>query len=108
MFDDPRKKLHWMEEELLSEEEDKEADDLMDRVDALLADEEEEEFSPRIRRRQNPAMDVSRTVYGDEGFDEDAAVPPEPKKKGIGGLVLLAILETAAIVAIARWWLQWL
>ncbi len=108
MFDDPQKKLHWMEEELLSEEEAQETDDLMRRVDELLEDEEEEDFSPKIRRRRNPAMDASRTVYGDEAFDEDAAVFPEPKKKGIGGLVLLAILETAAIVAIARWWMQWL
>ncbi len=108
MFDDPREKLKWMEEALLETEEPQE-DDLMRRVDALLNEDAPQEFPPQVRRpRRNPAMDTFRTVTPGEGFDEAAAVRPPAKQKGIGGLVLLAILETAAIAAVARWWLQWL
>lgn len=84
MFDDPGKNLRQMQEELLSEE----------------FDEFEDEYEP---------PDYGRTVYEEEEYDADAAIyVEEPKKKGIGGLLLLAILEVAAILAIVGWWLQWL
>ena len=131
MFDDPRKNLQWLEEELLAEEEeeseealDEEFDDLMDRADDLL---DVDEVSPHTRGfafsrpKKNPAVDFSRMVYDDEVFDEDAAVlaedPPRrrgrkteaaPKKKGINGLVFLAFLEVLGILAIIGWWLRWL
>ena len=106
MFDDPRKNLHWMEQELLAEEEPEQPDEiydtfggefqepygqydddaLMDLVDELI---EEEAPEPPVRnfangygRRRNPAVDFSRTVYADEEFDESAAVlVGEPPKK---------------------------
>ncbi len=108
MFDDPRNRLQWMEQALLEEEEEEEyeeeRDDLMQRVDELL-EEDAEAFSPTVRRGR-PAPEFSQGFRPD--FDEDAALQPPAKKKGIGGLILLAILETAAIAAIARWWLQWI
>ena len=100
MFDDPRKSLHWMEDELLDEE----------LEDILYGDEDEEEYEeeyhqPRIRRGRK--QDFHRAVYEDEDDDEDRYMIL-PKKKGIKGLVFLAVLETIAILAVLGWWLQWL
>ena len=92
--------LKWLEEALLEEEEQELTQD---------ADEFEEEFAPSEvfprKRRQNSAVAHSRTFYDDEVFDESAAVEDtEPRRKGIGGLLVLALLELAGIVAIAAWW----
>ena len=120
MFDDPNRELQWLEEALLAEEyeafyeeedvfgEDPEEYD----EDAALLEEAKELIGDKPRkkvRRRNPAMEFSRTAYADEAFDEKAAVAPlKRKKKGIGGLTFLALLEIAGILAIAWWWIQWL
>lgn len=122
MFDDPNKQLKWMEAELLAAEmpeepeyEDvsgEEDDDLMQRVDALI-----NETPPQ---RYNPATDFSRMVYADEepvenrskktraGKAAAAAAEIPQKNTKIKGLVFLALLETAGILAIIGWWIQWL
>ena len=97
MFDDPRKSLHRIEDELLDEE-----------LEDILYGDEEEEFAqeyrqPRIRRGRR--RDFSRAVYEDEDDDEDRYMIL-PKKKGIKGLVFLAALEILAILAVLGWWLQ--
>ena len=92
--------LKWLEEALLEEE----AQELPEEDEAFEEDFAPSEFSPR-KRRQNSAVAHSRTFYDDEVFDENAAVEDtEPRRKGIGGLLLLALLELAGIVAIAAWW----
>ena len=98
MFDDPRKSLHRIEDELLDEE----------LEDILYGDEEEDEQEyrqPRIRRGRR--QDFHRAVNEDEDDDEDRYMIL-PKKKGIKGLVFLAVLEIIAILAVLGWWLQWL
>ena len=122
MFDDPGQNLKWLEEELLAAEEaeapeeDPEEygedfyedtpdpdEDWLEEVDALLAPEKP------ARRRRNPAVDYTRTVYDDEELDEDAAVfDDDTPPKGIGGLLILAILEVLGILAVVGWWLKWL
>ena len=128
MFDDPRKNLHWMEQELLAEEEPEQPDEiydtfggefqepygqydddaLMDLVDELI---EEEAPEPPVRnfangygRRRNPAVDFSRTVYVDEEFDESAAVlvgePPKKKAKKKKGIKGLVFLAFLEILGI--------
>ena len=128
MFDDPRKNLHWMEQELLAEEEPEQPDEiydtfsgefqepygqydddaLMDLVDELI---EEEAPEPPVRnfangygRRRNPAVDFSRTVYADEEFDESAAVlvgePPKKKAKKKKGIKGLVLLAFLEILGI--------
>ena len=98
MFDDPRKSLHWMEDELLDEE----------LEDILYGDEEdEEEGYERPRRHGRKQQDFHRAVYEDEDDDEDRYMLL-PKRKGIKGLVFLAVLELIAILAVLGWWLQWL
>lgn len=138
MFDDPKKELQRLEEALLEEEEEERQeeqqtseDDYLDQkvIDEALygADqkwlddlnqileesepEEEEKEEPRpVRRRKNPAVDYGKAVYEDEGeLDEDQAVfDDEPKPKGIGCLLIVAILELLGILAIAGWWVKWL
>lgn len=128
MFDDPRKNLHWMEQELLAEEDPEQPDEiydtfsgefqepygqydddaLMDLVDELI---EEEAPEPPVRnfangygRRRNPAVDFSRTVYADEEFDESAAVlvgePPKKKAKKKKGIKGLVFLAFLEILGI--------
>lgn len=124
MFDDPKKELQWMEEELLAAEYDEEEaafddeleyedDDWLQEAKALLGDEEEIPIRNHANgygtRPRNYAVDFGRTVYDDEEQDEDKAVfvdPPE--RKSIGGLVLLALLELLGILAIVWWWVKWL
>ena len=128
MFDDPRKNLHWMEQELLAEEEPEQPDEiydtfggefqepygqydddaLMDLVDELI---EEEAPEPPVRnfangygRRRNPAVDYSRTVYADHQFDDSAAVlvgePPKKKAKKKKGIKGLVFLAFLEILGI--------
>ena len=56
---------------------------------------------------QGRQQDFHRAVYEDEDDDEDRYMIL-PKKKGIKGLVFLAVLEIIAILAVLGWWLQWL
>ena len=94
--------LKWLEEALLEEE----AQELSEEADEFEEEFSAPEFSPR-KQRQNSAVAHSRTFYDDEVFDENAAVEDtEPRRKGIGGLLLLALLELAGIVAIAAWWVK--
>lgn len=73
----------------------------------------------KISQKQSPKKKEKKAkkakkkpVYEEEEYeelDEDAAVFDEDyKEKGIGGLVFLAILEIIGILAVVRWWIQWL
>ncbi len=122
MFDDPKKELQRMEEELFAAEYEEEAEsggeperdgeDWLQQVKDLLGEEE-----PPIRNHangygphsRNHDPDLGRAAIADEELDERRAVfAEEPKKKGAGGLVLLALLEVLGILAILWWWKQWL
>lgn len=115
MFDDPGKELRRMKDELLAAEYEEEAEyedeDWLEEAKELIG---EEEFPIRNHANgygtRNYAVDFNRMVYDDEELDETAAVfAEEPeKKKGIGGLVLLALLELLGILAIVWWWVRWL
>lgn len=108
-YDDVRANLHRLEEELLEEEEqyDEYDDDYEEDGDEDWDGYDEDLDYCRVP--QNRARDFGRMAYEDEGFDENSAVFIDPpRKKGILGYLILAILETMAIVAIVRWWLQWL
>ena len=100
MFDDPRKSLHRIEDELLDEE----------LEDILYGDEEDEEEYVEYeqpRRCKRKKQNFHRAVYEDEDDDEDRYMLL-PKRKGCKGRVFLAILEIIAILAVLGWWLQWL
>ena len=99
VFDDPRGKLRWLEEELLEEEFDEEE---------YEEDEEDddEDFQPHVRRRNRQ---ISQAVYADEeDFHNREVLFVEKKKKSNRGLKFLAFLELMGILAIVWWWIKWL
>ena len=109
MFDNPRSELDWLEDELLDEELEEilygsgEDDEEYDEYDEDDAEAEYAQAKPRSRRREKKRR---RTVYPDE--DDEERYMLLPKRKGIKGLVFLAVLELIGILAIIGWWLQWL
>ncbi|MGN0978050.1 MAG: hypothetical protein ACI4PH_08355 [Faecousia sp.] len=122
MFDDPKNTLRRMEEELRAaeyEEEAEEPDGEFDYADdswledakALIGEDEEIPIRNHANgygtRPRNYAM---YEEYDEEELDEDAVLyAQEPqKKKGIGGLVLLALLEVLGILVVLWWWARWL
>ena len=136
MYDDPRRNLKWLEQELLAEDslhrdfsklpnKDYQKDDeLLELVDTLIGEAEEPE--PPVR---NFANNYGRPTKGERAarsqapnrLEESAYVPVKTKKqlrreaklqkkagvnRNIKGLVFLAVLETLGILAILGWWLQ--
>ena len=109
-YDDAGRNLHWLEEELLADEEEaceEEFDEEYEDGDEEEEDWEEYREPVRPRRRRRP-VPVSPGIYEDEAFDEDAAVLAPPEKRGVFKLLVLAVLEILAILAIVRWWIRWL
>lgn len=101
VFDDPRGKLRWLEDELLEDE------------DTFSEEEEEEEeyeedFVPRTRRGKK----MPKAVFADERtLGENDALFVEKKKrkvKGLRRLKFLAFLEFLGILAVLWWWIKWL
>ena len=119
MFDDPKNTLRRMEEELRAAEYEEETepeyeeDDWLADAKALIGEDEDIPIRNHANgygtRPMNYAMYDPREVY-DEELDDDAVLyAQEPrKKKGIGGLVLLALLEVLGILAVLWWWARWL
>ena len=100
VFDDPRGKLRWLEDELLEEED--------DFSEAEEEEEYEEDFTPRIRRGKK----MPKAVFADERTlrDEDAVFVEKKKRKvkGLRRLKFLAFLEFIGILAVLWWWIKWL
>ena len=133
MFDDPKKELQRLQDELLAAEEEQWDDlsdiqDLLDdyeeedSIDALLAEfggaQEEEShcqnyangYGKRSGRQavyeeEEPELEEDAVVYRqDPRQAKKAKKEKKQKEKGVGGLIFLAILETLGILAIAAWW----
>ena len=121
MFDDPKKDLKWLEQQLLAVEAPQEDD--MD-LDELLADEalfQEDPVETELREARMLLGDITERswvgefAYPEEEEEKHVPAPRESRKekkkkkeKGIGGLVFLACLETLGIVAVLLWWVLWL
>ena len=120
MFDDPKKELQELEDQLLAAEENQEPSALDDAEFERLYDEILAEFGPKkssgeavpaeteapIRNFANGYGGVVRTPplpVGDELLSDDESVPSE---KGSKGLIFLAILECAAIAGLAAFWIM--
>ena len=96
MFDDPRRKLEWLNQELLDEEEEYE-------------DWEEEEEEDELGPGYNYAVDFGRTIFDDEEAPQEIASDRKPRKrKGTRGLRYRLLLEVFGILAVMGWWLKWL
>lgn len=128
MFDDPREDLSWLQQELLEAEQAEApfqpASDLwdpddpeqqwLDEVEALLGQEEPapaKEVRRPVKSKKSPRPTAAQRAARsqEEPWDESAAVfDDKAPPKGIGGLVVLAILEVLGILAVVGWWLKWL
>lgn len=125
MFDDPRKNLKQLEEQLLSETEapgSETGDDPLG--DESWLDDELREAHALMNNDYTRApsrepvifnYDVDTEEEDDLAVYSDAPAAPRRKKgkkskkeKGIGGLVFLACLETLGIIAVLLWWVLWL
>ena len=110
MFDDPKKELQRLEEQLRAEEE---FDDELAGIEDLLQDYEEEDFSGCFREPEEDDAayrrpDAYTRNMSDMLLEEEAPEAPKkqkPKKeKGIVGLAIICFLEAAAIVGLLAWW----
>ena len=119
MFDDPKKELQELEDQLLAAEEKKEESGLDDAEFERLYDEILAEFGPKksapepvpaapeeapIRNFANGYGGVVRTPplpAGDEILPDDEPVPTE---KGGRGLIFLAVVESLAIAGLVMYW----
>lgn len=123
MFDDPRKYLRKMDEELRAEraEEDQAAfnasldalltedtpeNDWLREVEALLNEKPDTvSFQPSPGKTQADIRSAQLDPQDHRMVRDEA---PKKKKKGVGGLLLLLLLELAAIGGIVLWWIGWL
>ena len=104
MFDNPKKELERLEQQLLAAETDHEAEDAFcDEELDLLLDEPSYKDDDRGFSRRAAGFELDNTPYE---MDSDRYVPA-PKKKGIGGLLFIAILELLAAAGLIGWWLGW-
>ena len=108
MFDDPKKALERLQEELLAAESHDPAEDFEDEIfdssqqDELLDDE-----------LYAVLYDDRKLSRRSAGFEEDYEMNsdryvPAPKKKGIGGMIFLAFLELLLAIVLFAWWQGWL
>ena len=115
MFDDPKKALERLQEQLLAAEEPTEEDptDLLEEIyeepdeDELFDDELDSLLNGgTLRRRVEPDKDVSgrATGYDASDYEMDARrfVAP-PKKKGLGCLTAFALVQAIIVCALAVW-----
>ena len=94
MFDDPKKDLKRLDEALrAAQAEDPDDADWLEDARELV----EREFE----------TEGETVYYDDEEDDETYSVPVPKKKKRLGGLVFLLILELLGIAAVGCWWLLW-
>ena len=118
MFDDPRRELNRLQQELLVEEEEEEyeevseEDDLADILEMLHRDNPRQpayrEDAEAVEEEEDWQEDWEED-YEDETQDSRTLYRERPRrKKGIRGLVILACLELLGIMLILGWWLLWL
>ena len=115
MFDDPKKALERLQEQLLAAEEPIEEDpeDLLEEIEEefeedALFDEELDALlnGGTLRRRAEPGRDVSgrATGYDADDYEMDPSrYVPVPRKKGIGCLTAFALVQAIIVIALAVW-----
>ena len=129
MFDNPKKELQRLQEQLLSEEEDT-LDDLVDEygedeIDVLFEDDYEDEYQQEHYRRnynsgnrRNTIFDEIEDAFDDPDEEEPFALFVEEKRGLLGrkkrvpvqnkkqnrGLKILLLLEIIAVLCVLIWW----
>ena len=128
LFDDPKKELRRLQEQLLAEEEEYQEEEVLEELleeyseeadleELFEGDYEEspEAYAPRYRNFANDygramtealweeEQDAERVVYSD-----DYEAPKKKKKKGIGEVILLILLDIVLIGILLWGWQQWM
>ena len=115
MFDDPKRALERLQEQLLAAEEPVEEDpeDLLEEIyeetdeDALFDDELETLLNGgSLHRRVEPDRSVSGRATGYDANDyemDESRFIPAPKKKGNGCLTAFALIFAILVIALAGW-----
>ena len=109
MFDDPKKDLKWLEQQLLAQEQSQEESEEEDWLELEL----QEAYTLLKPQHRNQPEDVFRFLEEDTEEEEVPIVPSrgrryKRKEKGLGGLGFLACAEMLAIAALLIWWALWL
>ena len=109
MFDDPKKDLKWLEQQLLAQEQSQEESEEEDWLELEL----QEAYTLLKPQHRNQPEDVFRFLEEDAEEEEVLVVPSrgrrhKRKEKGLDGLVFLACAEMLAIAALLIWWALWL
>lgn len=109
MFDDPKKDLKWLEQQLLAQEQSQEEPEEEDWLELEL----QEAYTLLKPQHRSQPEDVFRFLEEDTEEEEVPIVPSrgrryKRKEKGLGGLVFLACAEMLAIAALLIWWALWL
>jgi hypothetical protein len=107
VFDDPKKELEALQAQIEAQEDwfEKELDSAKRMIGDVPRAAQPTSAAAGIPARRSPAPAPVRTV---QVRQEPAPVQPEPRKKGIRGLVILAVLELLGIAGIAAYWLLYL
>lgn len=124
MFDNPKKELERLEQQLLAANKSAPDEEEFDDPEDVLIDEYEEDDifddeldallngSGRVHfDKRRAAQDFSRRSAGfDAGFEEDELerdrYVPAPRKKSNAGMVIIAVLELAVAIGLILWWAQ--
>ena len=122
MFDNPKKELERLEQQLLAvsdpDPEEDEFDELLEEFydDAEDEDIDDDELSALLNGPRSTDFDDRRAAQKfssrSAGFDDEEyemerdRYVPVPKKKRVGGLVFVSILELALTIGLILWWAQ--
>ena len=111
MFDNPKKELERLQEQLLAAEAHDPEEDFDDLSDDMFQESDPDEvLDNELYAVLYDDRDFSRRSAGfDAEYEMDAdRYVHAPKKKGIGGLLFVAFLELVAAAALIAWWLGWI
>ena len=110
MFDNPKKELEWLEQQLLAAELDDEEDE--EEMDGEEFDRLYDDIYDEFGREEPYEMDdelrsmLSRSAGYEEEYEMDAdRYVPAPKKKGFRALVAFALGLPLVIIALVLWYL---
>ena len=100
MFDDPKKELQQLEEQLLALEPDEDFERFYEDIYSEFGEEPADENGPM----QDLKLETPRRPQSNAYSDSTRYAAPVKKDNSIRNLTILACVETLGIVAVVLWW----
>lgn len=100
MFDDPKKELQQLEEQLLALEPDEDFERFYEEIYGEFGEDAPEEST----QMQNLLVEKPNRAHANTYTDATRYAAPVKKDNSIRNLTILACVETAGIVAVVLWW----